>query len=77
MLDLLIAIDVLLFRVITLGRARPGETMSAAAYHGEQTRKIMGRLFRPLIDLLFRYWQHDHCRQSYLWQLEIYSSDGG
>ena len=56
-LNALLWLDVKVFAIITFGRALPGETMSAAAYNGERTGKIIGKLARPVIDLLFRPWQ--------------------
>ncbi|OYW74843.1 MAG: hypothetical protein B7Z26_11245, partial [Asticcacaulis sp. 32-58-5] len=37
----------------TLGAGDPDETMSAAAWRTEQKGRLLGRLFRPLIDRLF------------------------
>ena len=71
-LAILIQLDVLAFRLITLGKSLPGETASSAAYNAERTGKIMGKLFRPLIDLLFRPFQKDHCRLAWEWQHQIY-----
>jgi hypothetical protein len=31
----------------------------------EQQGKIAGRVFRPLVDLLFRPLERDHCRKSF------------
>ena len=74
-LSALLAMDIFLFRVITLGKALPGETASAAAYNAEKTGKIFGRIFRPLIDLLFRPFEKDHCRNAWHWQNHIYHLD--
>lgn len=46
----------------------PDETLSARAWRTEQTGKIFGKFFRPLIDalmLVFTF-QSGHCRQAYL-----------
>jgi hypothetical protein len=43
----------------------PDETLSAAAWRTEQEGHILGRIFRPLIDLLARPWERDHCRKSF------------
>ena len=72
LLRFLVKVDIILFQIITLGRAKKDETISAAAYEGERTGKIMGKLFRPLIDLLFRPFQKDHCRLAWEWQHQIY-----
>lgn len=73
MLKALIVVDVWIFRVITFGRARPGETMSAAAWHLERRGKWQGKLTRPLIDFLFRWMEKDHCRKAWQWQAHIYA----
>lgn len=65
LLHLLIALDQLVFVVITLGRARPDETMSAAAWRLDQRGRLAGRIFRPLIDHIF-WFDPDHCRNSYM-----------
>ncbi len=64
-LNLLIAIDQLIYVIITLGKGCPDETMSAAAWRLEQAGKIQGKIFRPLIDWLF-WFDKDHCYNSYL-----------
>ena len=43
----------------------PDETLSAAAWRTEQRGKIMGRIFRPVIDLLFLPIERSHCQKSY------------
>lgn len=64
-LHLLIAIDQLAWVLVTLGKGHPDETISAAAWRMEQQGKIAGKLLRPLIDLLFRPLERDHCRRSF------------
>lgn len=63
--NVLIAIDQLLWVLITLGKGHPDETISAALWRMEQEGKIAGRVFRPLVDLLFRPLERDHCRLSF------------
>ena len=65
-LHLLIAIDQLVYVVITLGRGYPDETLSSAAWRAERNGKLTGRIFRPLIDFLFLPFEDDHCYKSYL-----------
>lgn len=65
-LNLLVAIDQLLWVVITLGNGSPDETISAALYRMEQQTKRAGRWFRPVVDFLFRPFERDHCRKSYI-----------
>ena len=43
----------------------PDETLSAAAWRTEQKGRLLGRIFRPVIDLLFRPFEQDHCRKSF------------
>jgi hypothetical protein len=64
-LNILIAIDQLLWVLITLGKGHPDETISAAAWRMEQEGKLAGRILRPLVDLLFRPIERDHCRRSF------------
>ena len=64
-MNLLIALDQLVYVLVTLGRGSPDETLSAAAWRTEQEGRILGRIFRPLIDLLARPWERDHCRKSF------------
>ncbi len=66
---LLIAIDQLLWVALPLGNGMPDETISAAAWRMEQQGKLAGRVLRPLIDLIFRPLEHDHCRASFLAEL--------
>ena len=63
-LNLLISLDQFAFSIITLGKAPPDETMSAAAYRLEQEGKWQGKLFRPAIDKLF-FFDKFHCRSSF------------
>lgn len=63
-LNLLIALDQLVYVVITLGAGMPDETMSAAAYRMELTGKPAG-VFRSIIDTLL-WFDEDHCHQAYL-----------
>ena len=64
-LNLLIAIDQLAWVLLTLGKGKPDETISAAAYRMEQQGKLAGKVLRPVIDLLFRPLERDHCRLSF------------
>jgi hypothetical protein len=61
----MIAIDQLLWVVLTLGKGYPDETISAAAWRMEQQGRLAGRILRPLIDVLFLPLERDHCRLSY------------
>ena len=65
LMHLAIALDQLAYVLVTLGRGSPDETLSAAAWRTEQEGRILGRIFRPLIDLLAHHWERDHCRKSF------------
>ena len=65
LLNLAVAIDQLAYVLLTLGAGSPDETLSAAAWRTEQAGKLGGRIFRPLIDLLFWPAERDHCRKAY------------
>lgn len=67
-LTILIAIDVFVSRMVTLGNCKPGETISAAAWSLEQDGKWQGRLFRPLIDALL-FFDKNHCAESHIGDL--------
>lgn len=64
-LNVLIAVDQLLWVIVTLGKGKPDETISAAAWRMEQQGKLAGRILRPLVDALFRPLERDHCRKSF------------
>lgn len=66
LLNLLIAIDQLLYVILTLGKGSPDETLSAAAWRTEQSGKIIGRLSRPVIDFLALPFERQHCYKSYI-----------
>ena len=65
LLNLLIALDQLLYVLVTLGAGHPDETLSAAAWRTEQSGKLGGRIFRPLIDLMLLPLEREHCRKAY------------
>lgn len=70
LLNLLIAIDQLVYVLLTLGHGSPDETLSAAAYRLWIRRQIGGRYFKPAIDLLFSPVERDHCEKSYRAEME-------
>ena len=74
-LKALIWLDVQVLRLVTFGRSRPGETISAAAWSLEGDGKWQGRLLRPLIDGLFYFVQKDHCAQAWQWQRHLYKKE--
>lgn len=62
--NILIAFDQLIYVLLTLGWGMPDETMSSAAWRSEQTGKVLGSFFRPLIDRMFWY-EPNHCKKSF------------
>jgi len=72
--DALVWLDVQILRLGTLGKAKPGETISAASWSLYLDGKWQGRLFVPLIDWLFSPWQRNHCLSAYQWQSHLYKS---
>lgn len=64
LLNVAIALDQLVYVLITLGSGNPDETLSAAAWRLEQKGNVAGKIFRPIIDKLF-WFDPDHCRTSY------------
>lgn len=73
-LDALIWLDIKLFWLFTLGRAKPGETASAAAWSTYLAGKWQGRFFVPLIDGLAEFFgdKPNHCQRAYQWQIHLY-----
>lgn len=43
----------------------PDETLSSRAWRAEQKGRLLGRVFRPLIDWIFSPLEKDHCRKSF------------
>lgn len=74
-LNILIAVDLLAFQLITLGSAKRNETISAAAWNLEMDGKIQGVIFRPLIDALFYPMEKNHCYESWLVVKELYTQN--
>ena len=67
MIQVAIAIDQL---ANTLLGGTADETLSARAYRAHRDGKMLGRLFMPLIDLLF-FWQGaGHCKNAYIKEFE-------
>lgn len=72
-MQVFLALDQLLNALIppidgTVGYA--DETLSARCYRAHRDEKIMGKLFMPLIDLLF-FWQGPgHCKNAYIKEFE-------
>jgi len=65
-LRILVAFDIFVFALLTLGGAKRNETISAAAWSLRLDGKLQGRIFVPIIDLIFRPLQKDHCLNAWL-----------
>lgn len=63
-LNILIALDQLVWTIVTFGHGSPDETISAAAWRLELKGHWFGVYGRPAIDLLF-FFDKNHCRVSY------------
>lgn len=46
-------------------RGSPDETLSSRAYRADISGKVFGKIFRPLIDIIF-FFDPQHCYTSYL-----------
>jgi hypothetical protein len=67
--NILIALDQLVWVLLTLGAGSPDETVSAAAWRSEKQGKLFGQLARPLLDALF-FFDKQHCYNSYLSEVQ-------
>lgn len=74
-IDALIWLDAQVLRVVTLGKSKPGETISACVWDLRLDGKWQGRIFAPLIDLLFRPWMTEHCRKAWVSQYTLYAGE--
>jgi len=65
-LRILVALDIFVFALLTLGGAKRNETISAAAWSLELDDKWQGRVFRPVIDWLLAPLEYNHCHRAWL-----------
>jgi len=66
-LKILIALDKLVYQIITLGYGSLHDTISSAAYRMEQKGRLVGKLSRPVIDWMFsKFGNERHCFESYI-----------
>jgi hypothetical protein len=63
---MIVAADCLALSILKTGDHYRGETISSALWELEQQGKIRGRIFRPVVDFLFRPLEADHCAVAYL-----------
>ena len=66
LINFLIALDQLLYVIITLGRGNPDETISSAAWRLEHRGHPFGVFFRPVIDFLAAPFERNHCYKAYM-----------
>lgn len=67
LLNILIALDKLVYQLITLGYGSMHDTISSAAYRMEQKGRLIGKLSRPVIDWVFSaLGDEKHCFTSYI-----------
>lgn len=66
LLNVAVALDQLAYVLLTLGAGHPDETLSAAAWRTEKKGRLLGQIFRPVIDLLFLPFERDHCYRAYI-----------
>ena len=71
-LNILVALDRLVFCLVTFGKSSPNETISAAAYSCEQKGLFVGKFFRPIIDALF-FFDPFHCHNQYVYEKTNYT----
>lgn len=67
---ILIALDIFVFAIITLGNVKRNETISAACWGLEQDGKLMGRIFRPIVDTLL-WFDPNHCADAWLHESKL------
>lgn len=63
-LNILVALDSLVYVLLTLGVGHPGETISSAAYRAELRNQFFGKA-RPAIDWLLCWLEDNHCQLAY------------
>ena len=68
----LLWLDIKVLWVVTFGRCKVGETISAAAWSLYMDNKWLGKLLVPLINALFWVAEKDHCRKAWIWQRHLY-----
>lgn len=71
-LNLLIALDQLVWVIITLGHGSPDETISSASYRGWKSNHPVGKIAKPVIDWMFLPIETDHCYASYMAERKNY-----
>jgi len=69
-------LDVKILWILTLGKSRPGETISAAGWSLRLDGKWQGFADVAIIDWLARLVGDgpEHCRRAYVWQINLYKT---
>lgn len=65
-LSLVVSLDIFVLALTTLGDSRRNETISACLWSMDQDGRLLGRLFRPAVDLLLSPLESNHCFVSWL-----------
>lgn len=73
-LTVFFALDHAVLAIVTLGKCKQYEMISSALWSLEMDRKVMGIIFRPVVDKLLRPLGANHCYSSYMWQLSLYEA---
>ena len=76
LLQMLIALDCLALSILTFGDHYRGATVSAALWAPEQEGKWRGRVFRPVVDLLFRPIEPRHCEVAWFYEAYLRKPSG-
>lgn len=67
LMNILVIFDKLVYQLITLGYGSRFDTVSSAAYRMEQKGRLVGKLYRPVIDWVFSaLGDEKHCFTSYI-----------
>lgn len=70
--NIAITLDQSAWVFITLGKASPDETISAALWRMETQGKLAGRIFRPAVDWVARVFfkDHQHCFRAFMAEID-------
>lgn len=76
-LTILYIADNLVLALITAGNCLVGETLSSVAWELEFEKKLLGRVFRPIIDWIFYPLEKEHCLKAWITFLKIVKATDG
>jgi hypothetical protein len=63
------ALDHIILVAFTVGNCQPYEQISSALWTLEQDGKVLGRIFRPVVDFLLAWLESGHCER--VWKAEM------